>query len=107
MTDGFVHLPYNSSCKFQQLAAGQHLSGQPVRYGPPITYKITPAGSLSSNQLGGPLCWASPLAFYLSGQGYDKQFKERLHKWLCVCVCHDRQKLRDKGDAGMGVYLFM
>jgi hypothetical protein len=28
-----------------------------------ITYKITPAGSLSSSQPGGPPCWASPLAF--------------------------------------------
>jgi hypothetical protein len=43
---------YNSSLEFHQLAAGQLLSGQPVRYGkgrrygPSITYKITPAGSL-------------------------------------------------------------
>jgi hypothetical protein len=57
--------------KFRQLAAGQLLSGQPVlygkcrRYGPYITYKITPAGSLSSSQPGGLPCWASSLAFNL------------------------------------------
>jgi hypothetical protein len=51
----------------------QRLSGQPVRYGksrrylPSITYKITPAGSLSSSQPGGPPCWTSPLAFGLIG----------------------------------------
>jgi hypothetical protein len=51
-----VQLLYNSSWKFHQLAAGQLLSGQPVRYrkasqdGPFIMYKITPAGSLSSSQ---------------------------------------------------------
>ncbi len=45
-----VHLLYNSSWKFRELAAGQLLSGQPVRYGkgrrygPSITNKITPAG---------------------------------------------------------------
>jgi hypothetical protein len=32
---------------------------------PSITYKITPAGSHSSTQPGGPPCWASPLAFGL------------------------------------------
>ncbi len=30
------------------------------RHGPP---KVHPAGSLSSSQPGGPLCWANPLAF--------------------------------------------
>jgi hypothetical protein len=56
-----------------QLAAGQLLSVQPVRYGkgrrnePSITYKITPVGSLSSRQPGGPPWWASPLAFGLIG----------------------------------------
>ncbi len=45
MTDGCVHLLYNNSWKFHQLAAMQLLSGQPVRYGkgrwycPSITYK--------------------------------------------------------------------
>jgi hypothetical protein len=64
-------LQYSSSWKFQQLAAGQLLSGKPVRYrkgwwyGPSIIYKITPAGSLSSSQPGGPTCSASPLAFSL------------------------------------------
>jgi hypothetical protein len=33
MTDGCVHLLYNNSCKFHQLAAGQPLSEQPVRSG--------------------------------------------------------------------------
>jgi hypothetical protein len=36
-------------------------------YGPSITYKITPAGSLFSSQPGGLSCWTSPLAFGLIG----------------------------------------
>ncbi len=46
----YIHFLFKSSWKFYQLAAGQLLSGQPVRYGkgrwyvPSITYKITPAG---------------------------------------------------------------
>ncbi len=58
---------------FYQLAAGQLLSGQLVRYGigrrygPSITYKITPSESLSSSQPGGPPCWPRPLAFGLIG----------------------------------------
>ncbi len=73
MTDGCVHLLYNSCRKFHQLAAGQLLSGQPVRYGKArrygqsITFKITPAESHSSRQPGGPPCWTSPLAFGLLG----------------------------------------
>ncbi len=70
MMDGWVHLLNNSSWKFHQLAAGQLLLGQLVRYGKDslsITYKITPAESLSSSQPGGPPCWASPLAFGLIG----------------------------------------
>jgi hypothetical protein len=49
MTDGCVHLLYNSRWKFHQLAAGQ-LLGKLVRYekgrryGPSIAYKITPPG---------------------------------------------------------------
>jgi hypothetical protein len=39
-------------------------------YGPFITYKITPAGSLFSSQPGGPPCWVSPLAFGLLGDIY-------------------------------------
>jgi hypothetical protein len=39
------------------------------RYGPSVTYKITPAGSLSSSQTGRPPFWASPLAFGLIGCG--------------------------------------
>ncbi len=72
MTDGCVHLLYNSSCKFYkfyQLTSGQLLSGRNGkgrRYGPSITYKITPAGSHSSTQPGGPPCWASTLAFGLT-----------------------------------------
>jgi hypothetical protein len=38
------------------------------RYGPSITHKITPAGSLYSSQPGGPPWWASPLAFGLFRQ---------------------------------------
>jgi hypothetical protein len=58
---------------FPQLAAGQPLSGQPVlygkgrRYGPSLTCTITPAGSLSSSQPGGPPCWTCPLTFGLIG----------------------------------------
>jgi hypothetical protein len=50
----YIYYVNNSSWKFHQLAAGQLLAGQPVRYGkgrrygPTITYKIKPAGSLSS-----------------------------------------------------------
>jgi hypothetical protein len=71
--DGWL-CTFTSSWNFHQLAAGQLLSGQPVRsgkakrYGPSITYKITPAGSLSSSQPGGPPCWTSPLAFGLIGR---------------------------------------
>ncbi len=32
------------------------------RYGPSITFKITPAGSLSASQPGRPPCWTSTLA---------------------------------------------
>ncbi len=65
-----VYVYYIHQLKLLQLAAGQLLSGQPVRYGkgrrygPYITYKITPDGSLSSSQPGGPPCWASPLTNY-------------------------------------------
>ncbi len=67
MSDGCVHLLYNCSWKFHQLAAGQFLSGQPVRYGkgrrhaPYFTYKITPVGSLASSQPSGPQCSAASL----------------------------------------------
>ncbi len=73
MTDGCVIYYITAAGKFHQLAAGQLLSAQPVlygkgrQYGPKITYKITPAGSLSSSQPGGPPCWASPLSFGLIG----------------------------------------
>jgi hypothetical protein len=40
------------------------------RYGRSITYKITPAGSLSSSQPIGPPCWASSLAFGLVGLNF-------------------------------------
>ncbi len=66
MTDGCVHLLYNSSWNFHQHTAGQLLSGQLKRRVRPVhTYKITLAGELSSSPLGGPPCWASPLAFGL------------------------------------------
>jgi hypothetical protein len=90
MTDGCVHLivvvvvllllhlPYNSSWKFHQLTPGQLLSGlyrygteKGRQYSPSITYKITPAGSLSSSQPGGPPCWVRPLAFGLIAYEYD------------------------------------
>jgi hypothetical protein len=69
MADGCVHLLYKSCWKFRQLAAGPLLSGPPVQYrkGKQHGFKITPAGSLSSSQPGGPPCWASPLAFGLIG----------------------------------------
>ncbi len=67
MTDGCAYFLYNISWKFHLLAAGQLLSRQPVRYGKDRRYKITPGGSLSSSQLGGPPWWASPLAFGLIG----------------------------------------
>ncbi len=73
MMEGCVHFQYNSSWKFNQLAVGHLLSGQPVqdgrgsRYGPPITYRITPFGSLSSSQPGRLSCCASPLTFGLTG----------------------------------------
>jgi hypothetical protein len=77
--DCCVHLLCNSRWKFHQLAAGQLMLGQPVRYGkgrrhgPSITYKITSAASLSSSQPGGPPCWTSPLAFGLirANDGYS------------------------------------
>jgi hypothetical protein len=85
MTDGCVHLLYNSSWEFHQLAAGQLLSTQPVhygkdrRYGPSLTCKITPAGSLSSSQPGGPPCWANPLAFGLIGTNQTNVRISALH----------------------------
>ncbi len=57
--------------------SSQLLSGRPVqygkgrRYGPSITYKITPTGSLSSSQPGGPPCWVSL---------HDKQRTMRISK---------------------------
>jgi hypothetical protein len=45
-----------SSCQVQPI---RHGKGR--RYGPSITYKITPVGSLSFSQPGGPPCWAYPL----------------------------------------------
>ena len=78
MTDGCVHLLYNSSWKFHQLAAGQLLSGQPVWYGKgrrigsSIKYKITPARvTLLQPATGGPPCWAGPLVFSLIGISPD------------------------------------
>ncbi len=65
LTDSCVHLLYNSSWKFHQLAAGQLLSGQQVRTEkaggtarPSRTKSLLP-GSLSSSQPGKPPCWSS------------------------------------------------
>jgi hypothetical protein len=70
-----------SSWKFHQLTAGQLLSGHLVRcakgrlYDPSIMYKITPAGSLSRSQPGGPPCWAGPLAFgHIGSLGGTKSY---------------------------------
>ncbi len=62
-------LPGHSPLAENSISSQLLLSGQPVRYrkgsryGPPLTYKTTPAGSLPFSQQGGPPCWASPLAF--------------------------------------------
>jgi hypothetical protein len=66
---------YNISWEYSTGSSqlGKLLSWQPVRYGkgrrygPSITYKITPAGLLSSSQPGGQPCWTSPLDFGLIG----------------------------------------
>ncbi len=66
MTDGCVHLLYNSSWKFNQLAAGQLLSGQPVRYGKagsmdrPSQCKSHLPGHCPPAQLSRAPCRASP-----------------------------------------------
>ncbi len=68
MRDGCVHFLYNSSWTFHQLAASGMTTStvrKRLTVSPSITYKSTPAGSLSSSQPGGPPCWASPLAFGL------------------------------------------
>ncbi len=71
---------YSYSWNFHQLAAGQLLSGQPVRYGkaggtarPSPTKSHLPAGPLSSRQPGGPPCWASPLAFGLIEKNHKRR----------------------------------
>ncbi len=91
MSDGCVHLLYNSSMEFHQLAARQLLSGQSVRcgkggrYGPSITYTITPAGPLSSSRPGGPPRWASPLVFVLIGidsQKFNPTRPKEKSRWI-------------------------
>jgi len=77
MTNGYVHLLYNSRWKIHQLSAGQLLLGN--RYGTeragdtarPSRTKPHLPGSLSSSQPGGPPCRASPLAFCLIAPGYS------------------------------------
>jgi hypothetical protein len=56
---------YNSRSQLGSSCQGNRycMDGKGRRYGPSITDKITPAGSLSHSQPGGPPCWASPLAF--------------------------------------------
>ncbi len=71
MTDGCVHLVYNSSWK-NYSSSQLGISCQDNRFctkkagknGPSITYKIPPAGSFSYSQ---PPCCASLLAFGLIG----------------------------------------
>ncbi len=67
---------YNSSWKFCQLAAGQLLSGQPVRYRKGRRYRPvhhvqnrTCRVTLTQPPRRSP-CWASPLAFGLIGRRY-------------------------------------
>jgi hypothetical protein len=96
-----MDLLYNSSWKFHQLAARQLLSGQLVRYrygkgrqyGPSITYKITPAGSLTSSQQGEPPCWASPLACCLTGYYHLLEYLLNAHAYT--------QSLVDQGSGSV------
>ncbi len=104
MTDDCVHLLYNISWKFHQLAAGQLLSWQPIRYGkgrrygPSITHKVTPAGSFSYSQPGRPPWWVSPLAFGLIGPNCQS-FSLCLHiSWLKV------SKLKKTRFRGMNIF---
>ncbi len=60
-------------------APGTVRYGEDRQYSLSITYKITPAGSLSSRQPGGPPCRASPLAFGLIVRDYG-------HGWLCIFI---------------------
>jgi hypothetical protein len=68
----FVNIITAGNSISSQLGSSCH--GSPVRYGKTrrrglsSTYKITPTGSLSSSQTGGPPRWASPLAFGLTVQ---------------------------------------
>ncbi len=85
---------------FYIIAAGNSISSQlggPCqgnRYGwekaggtaRPSCTKPTPAGSLSSSQPGGPPCWASPLAFGLTGCNYIIVFMEMCSQVLCFLV---------------------
>jgi hypothetical protein len=48
----FVHLLYYSSFKFHQLAAGQFLSGQPVRYGKGRQYGLARPSRTKSDLTG-------------------------------------------------------
>ncbi len=65
--------------------ASDTVLGKGRRYGPSITYKIPPAGSLSSSQPGGPPCWASPLAFGLIVPNLCSQLRVFRNT---VPVCH-------------------
>ncbi len=52
---------------YQENRFGTEKAGNMAR---PSRIKITPVGSLSSSQLGGPPCWSRPLAFGLIGQNH-------------------------------------
>jgi hypothetical protein len=71
MTVGCVHLLYYSKIpSASSWAAHVRVTGTVLKRqaaSPSITCKITPAGSLSSSQPGGPTCWASSLALSLIG----------------------------------------
>ncbi len=91
---GHAFLVWNSSWRmvvyiYNITAADNSISSQQGnRYGtqnqgagPSITYKITPAGSLSSSQQGGPSCWASPLASSPLALGLIGAYKEIRWDW--------------------------
>jgi hypothetical protein len=90
----------------EEFEAGQLLSGQPVRYrkgrryGPSIMNKITPAGSLSSSQPGGPPCWTSPLAFSLIS--FD--LETSLLKWSLLSLSTVAVQAYARNDAAVKIY---
>ncbi len=69
--DGYTVYIYNITAEGNSISSHLGISCQGNQYGTKkadvtvIKDKITPAGSLSSSQPGGPPCWFSPLAFGL------------------------------------------